>query len=374
MQPKALDVNIAVSRVDVTVDKRYEVLKEVMGEYYGLRKGVQTFLEELCHPYKNWEFIVREARAYSLNYFNVLKTHPKGPDAAKLYIDIFFQAVDSSRDKAVILNAVDDLLVFIQRLIKDSGRDLFRFLGVLDYAFEQIRQSPEEIFFLFVKSFYQLDKLGRTYSQLAPSGSDLTAINRLLREYYQYSYHYWLEQGDAGLWFEKESGYAIKDAGLGEIFKPVSHKQLKAWQNELARISEKSDGNPGKILSQLTKLPGYGRIVGVYNEIPQKLLSAGRDKEQGNQWKLIYLLHIMDFTGLSSIHEETLRDINRTISWLIQHENPQLIEQALEKTFAILKISAEKFPGTALNCVLNMGRGVYKTDKNELVSFFMFDH
>ncbi|MFH1933788.1 MAG: PEP/pyruvate-binding domain-containing protein [Pseudomonadota bacterium] len=371
MPSKALEVNIAVSCVDVTVDKRYEILKEVMGEYYGLKKGVQTFLEELCHPYKNWEFIVKEARAYSLNYFNVLKTHPKGPEAARLYVDIFFQAINTSRNESVRLNAVDNLLVFIQKLIKDSGGELFRFLGVLDYAFEQIRQYPEETFFLFVKSFYQLDKLGRIYSQSAPSGSDFTAINRLLKEYYRYTYHYWVEQGDAGLWFEKESGDAIEEAGLGEVFKSVSHKQLKAWQNELARISQKSDGNPDKILSRLAKLPGYGQIVGRYNEIPQKLLSAGRDKEQGNQWKLICLLHIMDLTGLSSIHEETLRDINRTLSWLIQHENPRIIKQSLEKTFAILKISAEKFPGTALNCVLNMGRGVYKTGKEELVDFFM---
>ena len=78
MPSKALEVNIAGSCVDVTVDKRYEVLKEVMGEYYGLKKGVQTFLEELCHPYKNWEFIVREARTYSINYFDVLKSQPIG--------------------------------------------------------------------------------------------------------------------------------------------------------------------------------------------------------------------------------------------------------------------------------------------------------
>ena len=63
MPSKALEVNIAVSRVDVTIDQRYEVLQEVLGGYYGLKKGVQTFLEELCHPYRNWEFIVREARA-----------------------------------------------------------------------------------------------------------------------------------------------------------------------------------------------------------------------------------------------------------------------------------------------------------------------
>ena len=194
-----------------------------------------------------------------------------------------------------------------------------------------------------MKSFYQLDRLGRVYFNSIPSGSDLSTINRLLTKYYQNTYRYWLEQGDAGLWFEKESGYSIKETGLGHIFKSVSHQQLNIWQNELARIRQQSGGNFDQMLNRLGKLPGYGQIVDRHNEIPQKLLSAGKDKEQGYQWKLIYLLHIMDLTGLSSIHEETLRDINRTLSWLLQHENPQVIKQALEKTFIILKVSAEKF-------------------------------
>ena len=89
MPSKALEVNIASSQVDVTIDQRYEILKEVMENYYGLKQGLETFLEEICHPYKNWGFIVKEARAYALNYFSVLKNHPKGPEAARLYAEAF---------------------------------------------------------------------------------------------------------------------------------------------------------------------------------------------------------------------------------------------------------------------------------------------
>ena len=78
MPSKALEVNIACSHVDVTVDHRYLVLQEVMGKLHGVKEGLKVFLEEICHPYKNWEFIVREARAYAHNYFHVLKAHPKG--------------------------------------------------------------------------------------------------------------------------------------------------------------------------------------------------------------------------------------------------------------------------------------------------------
>ncbi|MBW1933107.1 MAG: hypothetical protein JRI56_08865 [Deltaproteobacteria bacterium] len=367
MPSKALEINIAYSRVDVTVDKRYEILQEVMGEYHGVRERLQTFVEEICHPYKNWEFIVKEARGYALNYFHVLQTHPKGPEAAKLYIDIFFQALDSSRDEKLRINASDNILSFIQKVIKNSGTDLSRFLPVLDYAFDKIKHYPKETFVLFVKSFYQLNRLGRSYSQAIPSGSGFTAINHLLIKYFRYTYDYWLEQVDPLVWFEKESG----KAKLDKIFKPVSHKYLKYCQERLKSIVSSSDDSSKIILDQIVGLTGYSQIITSYSEIPQKLLSAGLDEAQGNHWKLLFLLRIMNTTGLSPVHEETLRDINRTLAWLIHHEDPLAIQQSLEKTFAILRKSKEKFPGTALNCVLNIGRGVYKTEKSELVEFFI---
>ena len=82
IQSKALEVNIADYHVDVAIDKKYSVLQGVMSKYYGLTEGLNTFLQELSHPYKNWQFIIQEARGYSLNYYHLIKNHPDGPDAA----------------------------------------------------------------------------------------------------------------------------------------------------------------------------------------------------------------------------------------------------------------------------------------------------
>ena len=67
IQSKALAVNIADYHVDVEIDPKYAVLQEVMSRYFGLMEGVNTFLKELSHPYKNWQFIVSEARGYALD-------------------------------------------------------------------------------------------------------------------------------------------------------------------------------------------------------------------------------------------------------------------------------------------------------------------
>ena len=76
IKSRALEVNIADYHVDVAIDEKYAAIQEVMSTYYGLTEGLNTFLKELSHPYKNWQFIVQEARGYSLNYFHLLKTIP----------------------------------------------------------------------------------------------------------------------------------------------------------------------------------------------------------------------------------------------------------------------------------------------------------
>jgi len=371
MESKALEVNLARTRVDVTVDNRYEILLKVMGEYYGVKQGLQTFLKEICHPYKNWQYIVKEARSYALNYFHILKTHPKGPEAAKLYFDIFFQAIDSSRDDNVRIDAADNLLCFIQHIIRDSGDDLVTLLPVLDYGFDTIRTYSGETFFLFVKSFYQLSKLGRLYSRAIPAGFDCFSLNHLLVSYFRYTYEYWLSQEDPFIWFEMESGKTDHGKRLAHILGPISHQQLEEYLERLERIIQASDDTPETRLNRLTQLPGYGQIVSGYEEMPEKLLSAGTDQGQGKEWKLISLLHIMKVTGLSGIHEETLRNINRTLAWIIKNEDYPVIRRFLERIFETLKRSIDKFPGTALNSVLNIGRGVYKTDESDLVEFFI---
>jgi len=371
MESKALEVNLACTRVDVTVDNRYEVLLAVMGEYYGVQLGLQTFLKELCHPYKNWQYIVKEARSYALNYFHVLKTHPKGPEAATLYFDIFFQAIDASQDDEVRADAADNLLLFAQYMIQDGGDTVLKWLPVLDYVFDKIREYPEEPFFLFVKSFYQLSKLGKLYGRILPPEFDCTALNRLLDRYLRFTYHYWLRQEDPLVWFENESGEPVRGEKLAEILGPISHRQLASCLNELEAALHPPNGTPQTSLDRLLQLPGYGQIVSDYEEMPKRVLHAASDRNQGKQWKLLSLLHIMNMTGLSPIHEETLRHINRTFADIIEQEAYPVIEQFLEKIFPTLKRSVRKFPATALNCVLNIGRGVYKTDESDLVDFFI---
>ncbi|MFO7986339.1 MAG: PEP/pyruvate-binding domain-containing protein [Desulfatiglandaceae bacterium] len=374
MKSKALQVNLECTRVDVTVDERYKILLEVMERYPGVKQGLQGLLEEICHPYKNWEYIVKEARSYALNYFHVVKTHSKGPEAARLYVDIFFQALESARTEAVKRDAADNLLFFLQHIIRNAEDSLPSFSPLLDYGFDRIRQYPEEIFHLFVTSFYQISAIAGDCLEILKASAthlDVTALNALLEDTLLYTYAYWLKQEDPLRWFQDLSKEETGEARINEVLKPVSHRQLKAYQERLDTILKKTEKDARKRLEQLAVLPGFGRIVHDYGKIPQALLASVTDRSIGPQLKLVALLNIMNIDGLSSIHEQNLRDINRSLTGVIEHEPVQEVQRFLEKIFGTLRNNMEKFPETALHAVLNMGKALYKTDKSELVDFFI---
>jgi len=374
VESRALEVNIADYHVDVSIDEKYAILQDVMSKYYGILEGLNTFLKELSHPYKNWQFIVKEARSYSLDYFHLLKNHPRGSDAAGLLVDVFFDAFETENTMQIREDAVDNLLLFLQKIIKDSDSDLPRFMPVINDSFHRIRNCSDKDFFLFAKSYYQIKKLAEGISNGSSEiKTDYSAVNLLLLKYYNHTYSYWLSERDPVSWFEEEADETGICEKLNDLFKPISHTQIEEFKTELDKIADAEPMDSLDVLKKLIELPGYNQIVEIYRRIPHQLFAEGAETGRGNRWKVIFLFFIMNISGLSMIHEEALRDINRTLSWLIAHESDLNISKLIQKTFSILKARTDKYPATALDCILNMGKGVYKTDDSDLVNFFI-DH
>ncbi len=271
VKSKALEVNLADYHVDVIIDAKYCLLQEVMSKYYGLMEGLNIFLEELSHPYKNWRFIVAEARKYSLEYFHLLKSHPRGPEAANLLIEIFFDAAESCKDAEVKGDSVDNILLFIQKAIRESGTHFTEFQGVIDDTFTHIRSSSDDLFFLFVRSYYAINRLAETYLKSSPeSCTNFKSLNLLLIKYYQHTYGYWLDKADPQTWFEKEAVEIDQNFHFDKFFQSISHRRLKDCRSQLElNIRDKSIESE-EVLIHLLELPGFGQIVDAYRQIPRQ--------------------------------------------------------------------------------------------------------
>jgi len=372
VKSKALEVNLADYHVEVEIDPKYAILQEVMAKYFGLTEGLNTFLRELSHPYRNWRFIVTESRKYALEYFHLAKVHPRGPEAAKLFIEIFMTAAESAKQETTRSDAVDNLMVYLQKIIKESQAEFGRFRPVVDAACDNIRSLPEDLFVLFIRSYYPISRLTRAYLAQCPEAvAGMGAPNRLLADYLKQTYTDWLAEEDPLSWFEKDAADLGGTENLDRFFSEISHAQIRKRQRRLADISRDNAIDAAETTKALLELPDFHYFVDQYRRVPQALLAHGGPKGRGHHLKLVVLFHIMNIAGLALIHEDTLRDINQTLTWIIVNENYRNVQNLIRKTFSILKERTQMFPATALGCVLNMGKGVYKTDETDLVNFFI---
>ncbi|MEO5361505.1 MAG: PEP-utilizing enzyme [Nitrospirota bacterium] len=372
----ALKKNIAEYTVDVTIDAKYQPIQEVMARYHGLQDGLTTYLKELCHPYKNWQYIVKETWTYCLGYFYELTTHPSGPEAAALYMNTIFEALNAAKDTQVSSDAFSLFYLFSQKLIKDTPKDVIieKYLPVVNLGFAMADQLPDERFVILAKSHYRLNKLARNFydtisETLEMGNSQYMCINSLMIHYLRFTYSYWLSEKNPKDWFSEDTGKVIKPL-ISEIFEPISHEGINSYVARLDQTINSKDRLLRDKLKEMIELPGYGDIVAHFNKIPSIINQSQLDETLKHQYELIFLFHIMNTPGLSTIHEETIREINRIIKYLINHSDYDNNKTLIQKTTGILKNTVRQYPNTVLRCVLNMGKGVYESNNSALVNFF----
>ncbi|MBU1172562.1 MAG: pyruvate, phosphate dikinase [Proteobacteria bacterium] len=372
VRSKALEVNLADYHVDVDIHPRFVVLEQVMAVYSGMHDEFKIFLEELSHPYKNQEFIIKKARRYCLDYFYLFRNHPDGHKGVGLYMDIFLDVLLSASTPAVKTDAVDNMLLYIQKIIRESGDAFIRFSSVLDDAFDRIGTLDDHSFDYVVKSYYSLTQTGEILVLRDESRSQgFQSLNRLLIRYLTCTCRYFIEIKDPLEWFSEHTGESSDSPEAQEIFHDISRDTLGKMWDELRCAGDEDDLDSAMLTKKLAAFPGFSIMVKHYRNVTRKLYEAGSDTQASHRWKLLFLFHIMGINGLGLIHEDALRDINRTMKAIIEIEKQADVLNLMDQAFPILKKWVGRYPDAALNCVLSMGEGIYKTDDVDFVNFFI---
>lgn len=372
MKSTALEVNLSDTKIDVVIDPKYQVLLEVVSSYVGILNRMNIFLQELSHPYKNWEFIVSEARHFSLQNFHLYKGHPYGSKALALFVDILLNAFESNSNLKIKTGAADNLMLFLQHIVKDSANELDRFLPIIEKAVQKIESFEGEDFYFFVKSYYQPDKIAKTLlDHLEEDATVFKSINRLLVKFYNYSFDYWLNQDDPISWVGQSIDTNLLTPGLNKILKDVSHGKIRTWQKDLEAATNGSDQNWRLTTVNLTNLVGFQEFVSRVREVPQKIVEESSDDTEGFHLKLTFLFYIIQIPGMTTIHVQALRDINSTLIYLIDDKDFKRDINIVDKTFSLLKTLKGKYPDTVLDCIHKIGDAVYKTSRIDLINHFI---
>lgn len=369
MKSKALEVNLECTRVDVSISERYEALREIVAEYGGLRERLDELLREVCHPYRNWALIIKESHSFAFDSFHVFQRHAKGPEGVRLFVDIWVEGVLEAGDPAVKAEAADSLLAYLRKVVKDSGKDLERFFQVLEDAANRMACLEEDYFSYFCRSYYEIPGLARMLLEQIGGDTGFLEFNRLVFRHLQYSFDYWLGRDDPLEWFTTQ----VEVEGPSEIlkiFEPVSHKTLKGHERHVRGLAQE-DPDSRDLLERFVRIPAFRDVMKTYRDIPRALARSSGNAGDGKIRQLVFLFRIMDLDALAPFHEETLREVNRTLSGLLVEQKPEEAEPIIRKTFSLLRETMERFPFAALSLLRNMGRSVFEKGGKRLVSLFV---
>lgn len=417
----ALKANLQETAVDkVLIDPSYDVLLEIVRDYRGISRNLYELLVEINHPFRNWSLILPRLRAYILKHNRHYIVHPQGPLAMRRFVDIFLEAVSGAQAMAgakglgppvsaghgqsspknaaaIISQAMESMLAYLEKLIRDlNPAALPDYQDSFDHCFAKLSQLNDDILTHLVQGYHPIKNIAAAFLKAGAicQDFDLTSFTRLYKRLEIIDYNCWLNEEDPLPWFIEACGHEQDDWKVDELFAPISHRSIAA---HLAALTRDEETDSRKELARILELPGHIDIVRLYKDIPRQLLTvpfpnasypgnhdfsarAGsgsyieteKDRFAENR-KLLFLFRIMDIPSLFLIHEETLREINRSLVHLIQQQSFEEIEQFLLTTFQLLKANVKKFPHTSLQCIQILGTEVFKRESGRLVESFLWE-
>ncbi|CAG35552.1 PEP/pyruvate-binding domain-containing protein [Desulfotalea psychrophila] len=387
LQSDALKANLLETAGTVEIDSELLLLLSAVKKYRGLHKTLEKLLYEICHPFRNWKLILPQFRSYTLKNTGHYLKDESGPEAVGLFARLFFEAIeDVRRDPVLLAQAVAALLIWLEKLAKDlpEGRQE-AFEPVLTDIFSRLTRFDEEDEAAMMQMVYgQCSLAGLVRARLSSSeteGADCSSLVRLYEMVLHRTYAYWLLEDDPLQWFLMRCKMVANDLTARETFKDISHLSMQSRLTELKRIRQETAGVA--TLRAMLGLASHIDIVRFYRAIPDKLAEldivsdcfAKEDAASSNfneNRKILFLFKIMDTEGLHLVHEETLREINRSLVQLIRQQTFEEIEEFLLATFELLEVNVRKYPHTSLQCIQVLGGEVFDRSNSRMVEAFLW--
>jgi len=262
------------------------------------------------------------------------------------------------------------------------GADLPRFEKGINENFQQFSEfdrGDRHILLQIVQGQQPFGKIARHLLSLSERGEvafDFLPLARFLQNMHIACYRYWLREDDPLTWFLGRCAIAPDDFHSADLFRAISHETIAGHLTAVRDLEVRHE--PVAAIKAILAHPEHIDIVKYYRTMPTRLAEADGVGEEApahqfnENRKLLFLFKIMDTTGLSLIHEETLREINRSLVHLIRQQSFEEIEEFLLTTFKLLKANVRKFPHTSLQCIQVLGGEVFDRGNSRMVEAFLW--
>ncbi len=392
LESKALEANLQVTWVDqVAIPPEHRILLDALDDYRGVRKAAEHLLFEFHHPYRNWNVIIDELRSFALKNLNTYVGSPKASEAVEVLLEIFFYLIEEAPKDSQRIRATEGLLAFLEKMAQSlSAEVLLPILPHLQEIFEKLGQSPLVIVQAASRSLHPVPRivsllLSKLKDKPVPQRF-WDAAGRMIIRVHIHTIKYWLGLEDPMDWLQRTlERYQIelhpKDLQeLEKLLEPISHREFQTKLKKIEALKQREELFTQQI-EDLTEWLGHLDVVRKYRDIASRLghryrkipgqEGTGGDHNQEVGLHLLFLFRLVEIDGLATIHEEILRQINRSLLCLVKTADLDQLQQVLPKSFDLLRQQVGHFPRTALQCIEALGSEVFRRDDTKLIELFL---
>ncbi|MEE4240759.1 MAG: phosphoenolpyruvate synthase, partial [Desulfopila sp.] len=141
----ALRANLLETAGEVVIAADLLPLLDIVKKFKGIHSSLESLLYEICHPFRNWGLILPLFRSFVLRNSNHFVRHEQGPQAMRLFAEIFLEAIrDSEKNSTLLSQIIEAKLAWLEKMILlFDSEALQRYESVLNHVFERM-QSLED--------------------------------------------------------------------------------------------------------------------------------------------------------------------------------------------------------------------------------------
>ncbi|NPA39716.1 MAG: phosphoenolpyruvate synthase [Thermodesulfobacteria bacterium] len=358
---KALLANLACTFVEeVKYDPKYNIFLDIYTKFPALKKQIESILKEVFHPYKNDFIVLDEFRSFFLKNLSILLKHSYRVQGFWLIFDILFKFFNENQ--TINVRTAEVIFSILEKTAEVCTTDIFyEIIPIFKEVLRAIVNLPDEYFLKFLDNYYSFKKLIKKLLKLHYSQELEDVYKDILKRSYTLTYQVWQK-------FIQKVEPTLKQilACFDEEFL-ISSEYFSRLLKELEE---------DRSLEELLKYPDHLELLKQVKELIQKV-SRLEEPIVADELKIKFYFELIEAPVLRLLHEELIREVNRTLILLIESKPSQGLDEFIKKFFRILKEKLHYYPWTALECIKNIGicilknREVYLIEVliNEIIKF-----
>jgi len=360
----ALLINLQRTALPVQIPERQRLLLEIVHDKIGIHGQTEALLREANHPYANWEEIVEPLRSRALGDFFYYNRDERGAEAFAIFVDLFFQCLEKTREKTKKTRAFSSLLDYLEMALFESGSAAARNLPALEEALARLENWLRKEPAFAARTSSKLKKLTRRVF-LCPDSLPLGALARLYAFALARTYEAWLSQDDLDRWYQAARDTLFEGRDYGEIFRAVAHDPMKSVLGRLRALADGGAGSPPReAVAEALEFADDTDIVKAHLEIASRI--EDRSDPRTSIHKIHYLLRLLGLEALEDQYETILWEIGRSLEQIRGQPESEWMD-FLGRIFKVLREKQARHGSAVLDAVQTIGKEVYQTGNPRLI-------